>query len=455
MSRSVRKAILDVRKEEWPLAIRMSAYFFLVITSFWILKPLKKTLFVLHYEAQPFLLGPFAWNGAQAELVAKVANMFVALAAVFVFSRLSLRFRRDRLSVIVTTFFLAVYAVFFATLSHPEPGVVAIWCFYLFGDLLSTLMVATFFAFLNDSLDPDGAKRLLGVIGLGGVAGGFFGSTILRTFIDDLSRPAWLVVTAVLGVGILILARSAGRRAAPPRRPTSEVARPSRGSVASGARLVFGSSYLTAIAVMVGVYEIASTIVDFQFTSAVRNELSGPAIARHISSVYAVTNAVSFGVQLFLTSFVLTRHGPGVALLILPSVLLLGAGGFVVAPTLALGSLLSVADNGLSYSIHQSAKESLYVPATTDEKYRAKAFIDMFVQRFAKVLAVGVSLAVTSVVTDGDDMRWLMLLLIPLLAVWAIAARHAGRGFEIRERGREEARLERRRVADGLASLRV
>ena len=57
---------------------------------------------------------------------------------------------------------------------------------------------------------------------------------------------------------------------------------------------------------------------------------------------------------------------------------------------------MSVSDNGLNYSINQSAREALYTPTTPDEKYKAKAFIDMFVQRFAKVLAVAINLGVTA-----------------------------------------------------------
>jgi AAA family ATP:ADP antiporter len=36
----------------------------------------------------------------------------------------------------------------------------AVWSFYLFGDLFSTIMVAAFFAFLNDTVSPDAARRL-------------------------------------------------------------------------------------------------------------------------------------------------------------------------------------------------------------------------------------------------------------------------------------------------------
>ena len=53
-----------------------------------------------------------------------------------------------------------------------------------------------------------------------------------------------------------------------------------------------------------------------------------------------------------------------------------------------LAEFLNTADNAFSYSINQSAKEALYVPTTEDEKYKAKAFIDMFVQRAAKAVAV-------------------------------------------------------------------
>ena len=82
-----------------------------------------------------------------------------------------------------------------------SPSAVIVWSFYLFGDLYSTLMVATFFVFLNDSVDAASAKRLYGLIGLGGVAGGAFGSTIVRSKIRDLEMGEWMWVC--LGIGVL------------------------------------------------------------------------------------------------------------------------------------------------------------------------------------------------------------------------------------------------------------
>ena len=42
--------VFDIRRHEWPLAAAMFGYFFLVITTFWILKPLKKSAFVRFYD---------------------------------------------------------------------------------------------------------------------------------------------------------------------------------------------------------------------------------------------------------------------------------------------------------------------------------------------------------------------------------------------------------------------
>jgi len=160
------KSILDIKKEEIPLSITMFSYFFLVITTFWILKPLKKTLFITFYDQTGVDILSWHLRGSQAELLAKVLNMVVAFIAVIVFTWLAHRYRRQMLTYIFSAFFIIVYILYSFIIESGED--VTIWSFYLFGDLFSTLMVATFFAFLNDSVTADGAKRLYGIVGLGG-----------------------------------------------------------------------------------------------------------------------------------------------------------------------------------------------------------------------------------------------------------------------------------------------
>ena len=436
------KAIMNIRRSELPLALLMFFYFFSVITTFWILKPLKSAIFIQYYDETGFEFLSFHLSSAQAELLAKILNLVVALIAVWVFSRLSRNLRREQLTYVFGAFFMVAFAG--CSFLINSPGSTTVWMFYLLGDLFTTLMVTTFFAFLNDSVTPDGAKRLYGLIVLGGALGGALGPSFLRVWIDDLSRAQWLwICFAVMGM-ILVLGNRAGRRVRlnPPPEP-ARAPKPVANKVNpafEGAQLVFRSRYLLAIVAIVALYEVASQVLDFQFKATVAYYLSGDDIGRQITLAYAIANWVSVCVQLFLTSLIMTRLGLTVAILVLPTSIALGSGAFLLMPVLWAGSLLPTADSGFAYGLNQSAKEALYVPLTRDEKYKAKAFIDMFVQRFGKVLAIGVSLAITIAAGEFSATRWLSIFTLAVVAVWYFAARYAGHRFDTmtRPESREE-----------------
>lgn len=429
---------LRALRREGPLALLMFCWFFLVIATFWVLKPLKKGLLIRAYDRGGAELGGLLLSAAQVELLAKVANLAVAAAATAVFAWLAARHRRGALAVRVVGFFVAGHAAFAWLLIQPSEPVA--WAFYLYGDLFSTLMVATFFACLNDSVSPDAARRLYGPIGLGGVLGGVFGATSVAAALDRVGRPTWLLACAAAGLLTLAVAAWSERFARPhaPAAPAvgSGAAAPSRLGLGGSVRLVARSPYLLSLVAVVACYEVVSTTLDFQFTSVVARHLDGDAIDAHFAGVFAATNWVAVGVQLLVTPLVLTRLGVGAALVVLPALLLGLEGAFLAAPALGLASALSVSDNGLSYSLQQSAREALYVPTTREEKYQAKAVIDMLVQRLAKVAAVVATLGLTLYAGPGSS-RWLALPLALVLWFWLGRARDLGRRY--RERSREPA----------------
>ncbi len=437
-SRSALAAVADLVPGERAFTALMLAYFFLVITTFWILKPLKKALFIQFYDAGGFDLLSWHLAAAEAELIGKLLNVLVAMAAMVVFATLARRLRRQRLALALTAGFVVIFVLYAQVLDHPRHA--AVWSFYLVGDLFSTVMVAAFFAFLNDTVSPAAARRLYGPIGFGGVAGGVFGAAVLSALIDRLSAGTWLWLCAGLGLLVALVAAAAGRasRALPPKSRASEAkpvphpAETRRNPALQGAALVLRSRYLLSVMAIVGLYEIVSTVMDFQFTSTVARTLEGEAIGAHMSRVFAITNLVSLLVQLFVTGFVMSRLGVGVALLVLPTTALVASAAFLVRPSLWVGSILNTADNGFNYSINQSAKEALYVPTTPTEKYQAKAFIDMFVQRFAKSAGILASLGMSQWFRELATIRWLSLVSIGVIVVWVIAARHAGRAFDQR-----------------------
>jgi len=441
------KQIVALRRHEWPLALLLFGYFFLVITTFWILKPIKKTVFIEYYAESGFMLLGNEFTASQAELLAKVLNMFVALVAATAFSMLSDKLRRQQLTLAFSGLIFAGFVAYMFLLGDLTDWVV--WTFYLFGDLYNTLMVATFFAFVNDSLRSGEAKRMYGVIGLGGVVGGAVGSTFVRTQINAISYPGWMVVCLVLGMIIVVLAVAAGRivtrqEAEAPRAPPApktENAKPKSNAAIEGARLVLGSPYLLSLVALVGIYEIISTILDFQFTATIEHYASTGTLdaGKAFATTYSITNWTALFIQFFLTSFVMQRFGVGVALLFLPIAALTGSVGFLIAPIVVMGSALSASDNAFNYSINQSAREALYTVTTREEKYKAKAFIDMFIQRSAKAVAVGLNLLITSLIVGFEGVRWLSALTVPLLIVWILIVRYLGKSFRARERAQADS----------------
>jgi len=440
MLERLRKEFFDIRPGEWPLALGLSVYFFLVIAIFWVLKPIKRGLVISYFGDNPLRLAGWVLSGAQAEQIGKVLNMIVAFAVVGLFTWLVRRYARHYLIVIFCGVFGALFLFFGSVINQIEAlGDAAVWSFYVTGDIWTTVMVATFWAFANDLNTGDQAERLYGIVGLGGVLGGFVGSTVVSGLVEQAGRStlvlACLVPTALIGaLAVWIHQRECEKNPEVPCCPTEEaVLDEEQESVfLEGGKLVVQSKYLLGIAAVLGLYEMVSNIVDFQLAVLVEQQIANAADRdAFFGLVGQATSFVSIGVQLFLTSLVMKRYSVKVALLFLPLAILGGTIGFVMLPTLAFVGFMSVSDNALNYSINQSAKEALYTPTTQDEKYKAKSFIDMFVQRAAKVASVALNLGLTALVIT--DARWLSAAVAVLLVAWIAVIRFLGRQYEARK----------------------
>jgi AAA family ATP:ADP antiporter len=427
---------LAIARSERPFVAAMFGYFFLVIATFWVLKPLKKGLLISFYQSGGIVLGPLTLSAAQGELVAKIVNVAIALLATAAFTQLARSLRRQQLTYVFTAFSCAGFLLFAQLMQHP--GAATVWTFYLFGDLFSTLMVATFFAFLNDSVLPDESERLYGPIVVGGAAGGVAGSSVVAGWIGSLSIPAWLWLCTGLGLATALLAAIAGRIA--DRRTLPDPPRPAPVPAITpaqtfGARLVLRSPYLLAILVVVGCHEIACTLLEFMTTTVATDHFSGPAIGAYFARVFSAMNWAALGVQLVLTSALLGRFGVGTTLAVQPAAMTLASMAFLAAPTPWMGGVLNTTGGAFGYTLHQSAKEALYTSTSRTERYGAKAFIDMFGQRAAKGVALLATLAITTLFADRAILHWLAFALAALGAIWLGAVRYAGREFDRRAAG--------------------
>lgn len=436
------RRFLDIRREEWPRAIGLALYFFLVIAIFWILKPVKRGLILSYFGEDPLRLFGWQLTAAQAEQLGKVINVFAAYAAVIAFTWLVRRVTRRRLILLFCGFFAGLFLLYAFLVGDPGRGTV--WTFYSLGDVFNTIMVATFWAFANDLNDAGEAERLYGVVGLGGVVGGFAGATLVTQAVQPLGRAPLLLIcigllAAVAAIALWIDRRERGEGDPGPVCCPDEEGGPTGNAALEGARVVLRSRYLIALAALVGLYEIVSNVVDFQLAATVSREVErGLDQDAFFGVVGQLTGVASIVVQVLVTTYVLRRFGVAVGLLFLPVTMMLGSGGFLIVPSLAFAAFMSVSDNALNYSINQSAREALYTPTSQNAKYKAKAFIDMFVQRGAKVVAVGLNLVFTALLIER--VRWLSLLSILLIVGWLRLVRYLGTEFEAKAEARADGR---------------
>lgn len=183
---------------------------------------------------------------------------------------------------------------------------------------------------------------------------------------------------------------------------------------------------------IIGFYEIISNIIEFQLSASVETSaMQGTEIDAFFGTYGLLIGLVSISVQLFATPYIMNKRSVGMALMVLPVLDFILSIGFLAVPILWVAAALSISDNSLYYSITQSAKESLYTPTSRDAKYKAKAFIDMFGQRSAKVIAVVLNLVVAAYV-GIEHVRWLSIATVIVIAAYFAVVRYAGKEFDQR-----------------------
>ena len=433
----------------------MFLYINLALTIFWILKPLKKSLFIGLYDGdQTFKLGSIEMLGSSAELLAKGMNLLIAFMLVVFLTLVTRLAKRQRLTYCCMGLIIAM--TFYFSLQINEPSESTVWLFYWFGDLYISLMLAAFFSFLHDTVDLRNAKRLYGFIVLGAVSGGAVGSTYFSGWSREMNNQQWLHTVIGIGVVICLLAFAAGWMAKSiphhePKPSPNDVPKKKFNAAIEGASLVFKSRYLIAIAGIVGFYEITSEMLDYQFTAMTERFVPKEDIGSHFGTVYAIGNIAALVIQLCFSIFAagFPKYRIHWILLALPLAIALSSLLFIIAPILLAASLLKISDSTFAYSVNQTGRETLYNPLSRQEKYVARAFVEVFIQRTGKVAALLIAFLVPMFLNTRNEAGQLETNLLGLqllggftciiVAIWFYCVKIVGRKFESLEREQQQA----------------
>jgi hypothetical protein len=165
-----------------------------------------------------------------------------------------------------------------------------------------------------------------------------------------------------------------------------------------------------------------TTMLDYQFNAIVRRAFPAKDVRTSFIGTFFVGLLIfSYLLNIFLSSRAIRSFGLQAALLITPAVLLLGSVAIFFVP---LGGLIYWAvavkglDKSLAHTLSQSVRELLYIPVPPEIKYKAKVFIDMFVNKLADFVVAIILLLCVSV--GHVSLSNLSFITMGFIAAWAV-----------------------------------
>jgi AAA family ATP:ADP antiporter len=397
----------DVRGGEEPTAILMALNIFVVLVAYYVIKTVR----------EPLIL---TLGGAELKAYAAGAQAIVLMVAVPVYSYFDSRTETTKLVFGLTIFFMLCIEAFFVAYRAEVPMLGFV--FFVWVGVFGVAIVAQFWSFANEIYSLPAGERLFPIIAIGAAVGAPVGAWIAGALFRAGLPPGALmqIAAALLFVHLLlyrvILARPDGRPA------KQDPERKAKAPILGGLALVFRSRYISLIALLLVLLNLVNTTGEYLLSSFAEKSAEAALAAAVASTPDLDADAfVSRYFGLFYGSFFFWVNVSGVVLQALVAsriVKYLGMGGLLFAlPIVALGNyawiamglglgafrFLKTAENATDYSIMNTAKATLWLPTTHEEKFQAKQAVDTFFVRVGDVLAAALVFVGTQHLTLGVE----------------------------------------------------
>jgi AAA family ATP:ADP antiporter len=404
---------VGVEPGEAAPALWSFGYFFCVLSSYYLLRPVRDAMGAARGTEQL----PWLFTGT-----------FVAMVlAVPVFGALAARYPRRTLLPIVYAFFIGCMLALFALLRGAAAPGWAPAAFFIWLSVFNLFVVSVFWSFMADVWREEQARRLFGFISAGGSAGALLAPAFTAAMAPRIGAVNLLpIAAAMLAGGLVCIARLRPRTRT--HGATVDDATPVGGSALAGVTLVLRSRYLLAVCAFMALATTLATFVYFQQAHIVWRAYAdlGERTAVFATMDLAV-NTLTIATQLFVTARLITRLGLPRTMPVLPALSLVGFAALAAAPIAAVLVTFQIARRAAQYAIAGPARELLFTVVTREEKYKAKSFIDTVVYRGGDAVSGWAFAGLTAL---GVGMTGVAVVALPLTAAWIAVAVYLGRREE-------------------------
>ena len=411
--------VLGLERHEYSAVAWSFAYFFCVLSSYYMLRPVREAMAV---GSGPDTI-PYLFIGT-----------FVAmLVATPVFGWVASRFPRRVFLPWVYLFFVSNILIFWVVFSQAvgdERDYVWLGrAFFVWLSVFNLFVVSVFWSFMADIYTREQGRRLFGVISAGGSIGALLGGAATSLLVVRIGFQNLLPISAaVLLLGVLCISRLRKWVVSEHEDEianTIETEKPLGGNPFSGITHAFSSKYLAGIAVSSIIASLLGTAL-YMFTAELVDQ-SIPNLdeqTQFFSNINVAANAIALVGQLLIVKHVVGRFGIGISLALMPIVSVAGFALLAFDPVLGVVAMLTVARRGLGFGFTKPTTDMLYSVVTPEEKYKSKNFIDTAVYRGGDLIGTW-----SVKLMWGLGVSGISIVLLPFAALWAIVSLWLGRDY--------------------------
>ncbi len=376
---------------------------FFISSEYAIVRPVSNAIFLTAYGSAAF---PYAW----------LATVPLNLLIVSLYNKYLPRLGCFKMFAVVAA--VVISTNLFCSLFLKQLSWLP-FVFYLWKEVYIMLMFQQLWSVIHSTITYGRAKYLYGLFFGVGALGALIGSILPGFFAVKMGSESLLVAT--LPIYLLLAScyyltlkqtkEGAGMKLDDEKRRTS------LNAFFHGIKMISSSRYLTFILGIVVLMQLCSTLIDFQFNIVLEKTILQKDLrTEYTGRILGVVHAVTIALQLVGSFLLIHFLGLKRSHLLIPALLCLNSIIFQIFPVFGVISFAFISIKSCDFSLFAIIKEVLYVPLNPDEKFRAKAVIDVFAYRSSKAVASAIILGLQAMLGTAflSILNWGSILLFIL-----------------------------------------
>ena len=411
--------ILRLERHEYLAVAWSFAYFFCVLSSYYIIRPVREAMAVGGGpDTIPFLF---------------IATFLVMLVVAPIFGWLASRYPRRVFLPWIYLFFVSNILIFWVVFSLAvDQGKDYVWLgrvFFVWISVFNLFVVSVFWSFMADIYTREQGRRLFGVIAAGGSIGALLGGAATSLLVKPIGFQNLFPISATLLLLAVFCIANLRRWVASEHEnndvETAASEKPLGGNPLNGITHIFASRYFGGIVISSVMASLLGTALYMFTAKLVEVEIPSPdERTQFFSNINNATNALALVGQLLVVKHVVKRFGIGISLSLLPVASIAGFALLAVDPVLGVVAIVTVVRRALGFGFGKPTSDMLYSVVTPEEKYKTKNFIDTAVYRGSDVIGTW-----SVQLMWGLGVAGISIVMLPFAVLWTMVTLWLGRDY--------------------------